>query len=69
MRHSRSRRTLKLVSLSLAAFVADLAATAETAPLPAAPDYPGIELPLRPGERVVPTAGGNCSVIVFAPHE
>ena len=69
MRHSRSRRTLKLVSLSLAAFVADLAATGETAPLPAAPDYPGIELPLRPGERVVPTAGGNCSVIVFAPHE
>ena len=69
MRHSWSRRTLQSVTLSLAAFGAGLAATAETAPLPAAPDYPGNEQPLRPRERVVPTAGGDCSVIVFAPHE
>ena len=69
MSHFWSRQTLQIVSLTLAAFVAGLAATGETAPLSAAPDYLGIELPLRPGERVVPTAGGDCSVIVFAPHE
>ncbi|WCL53369.1 hypothetical protein [Gimibacter soli] len=27
----------------------------------------GIDLPLQPGERLVPTADGDCSVVVFAP--
>ncbi len=63
-----SRQTLQFLA---AAFAASLSANAETAPLPLepAPNYLGIELPLRPGERVVPTAGGDCSVVVFAPHE
>lgn len=33
------------------------------------PNYLGLELPLLPGERVLPTANGECSVVVFAPHE
>ncbi len=63
-----SRQTRQFLA---AAFAASLTANAETAPLALepAPNYLGIELPLRPGERVVPTAGGDCSVVVFAPHE
>lgn len=46
---------------------AGIAVEVETAEMPV-PNYLGIELPLRPGERVVPTAG-DCSVVVFAPHD
>ena len=61
MRHFWSRQALYIASLSLAAFVAGVEATAETTPLSVepAPNYLGIELPLRPGERVIPTAGGD----------
>ncbi len=68
-----SRQRLQFLSAALAAWGASLAASAETAPLELAsdpaPNYLGIELPLRPGERVVPTADSDCSVVVFAPHE
>jgi hypothetical protein len=71
MKHFWSRQALCIASLSLAAFVASVDATAETAALSVepAPNYLGIELPLRPGERIIPTASGDCSVVVFAPHE
>ncbi len=73
MRLSWSRQTLKFLSVSLAAFAASCVASAETVPLEVTseptPNYLGLELPLRPGERVVPTASGDCAVIVFAPHE
>lgn len=56
-----------------ACLIAGLAASAETAPaeIPPqpVPSYLGIDLPLRPGERLVPTANGNCAVVIFAPHE
>jgi len=66
-----SRQMLQTLSFALAACFACLAATAETAASrpEKAPVPLGIDLPLRPGERVVPTAGADCSVIVFAPHE
>ncbi|MFN4224769.1 MAG: hypothetical protein ACK4HR_00515 [Hyphomonas sp.] len=35
----------------------------------APPGILGIDLPLRAGERLAPTADGACSVVVFAPHE
>ncbi|MFN7165043.1 MAG: hypothetical protein ACK4P2_09525, partial [Hyphomonas sp.] len=59
-------------SLLLAAFAVCLPVHAD--PLDEAAEvttasYLGIELPLRPGERVVPTASSDCSVVVFAPHE
>ncbi|MFN3911958.1 hypothetical protein [Hyphomonas sp.] len=65
------RQTLQVLTVLLTVLSGVLAAGAETAPLPLqpAPNYLGIELPLRPGERVVPTADGDCSVVVFAPHE
>lgn len=72
MRAFWSRQRLHFVSVILAASVASLPAHPEPeagVPEIAAPDYLGIELPLRPGERVLPTAGGDCSVVVFAPHE
>lgn len=77
-----SRKALRFIPVALAVFVAGLAANAEPALIETlseaveienvtegVPNYLGIELPLRPGERVVPTAGGNCSVVVFAPHK
>jgi len=73
MRLFWSRQTKQFLSVTLAALVVGLAASEEAAPIELssepAPNYLGIDLPLRPGERVVPTAGGDCSVVVFAPHE
>lgn len=71
MRHFWSPQALGIASLSLAAFVACVDAAADTAPpsLEPAPNYLDIELPLRLGERVIPTTGGECSVVVFAPHD
>src|SRR3990167_2667398 len=68
-----SRQALRFLSVPLAALCISLMAGAqveEAADSPeAAPNYLGLELPLRPGERVVPTAGEDCSVVVFAPNE
>jgi hypothetical protein len=33
------------------------------------PTFLGMDLPLRPGERVIPTASGDCSIVAFAPDE
>lgn len=71
-----SRQAVKFLVASLAAGSLGLAAMAEPeevvtaveAAADSSPNYLGIELPLRPGERVVPTAG-DCSVVVFAPHD
>lgn len=68
-----SSQTFRFLSVSLAALFAGLAAQAQTddaAPPPEpAPNYLGIDLPLLPGERVLPTASGDCAVVVYAPHE
>ena len=73
MRIFGSRQARMFPSIILAAFAANLVASAEAVPsesvAEAAPDYLGLELPLRPGELVVPTADRDCSVIVFAPNE
>lgn len=67
------RRNFKFLSAALAVSMAGLAAGAEALP-PELPDQAlvapaAIDLPLRPGERLAPTADGACSVVVFAPHE
>lgn len=68
-----SRQTLKFLSAALAACAAGLSARADMVPpeMTAGPALspPTVDLPLRPGERLVPTADGACSVVVFAPHE
>jgi hypothetical protein len=68
-----SRQTRQFLSAALAAVAACVVANAEPVTLELsaepAPSYLGEVLPLRPGERLVPTADGDCSVIVFAPHE
>lgn len=77
-----SRQPLRFIPFTLAVLAASFAASAEPAPLEIAaeavaaeaeteemPNYLGLELPLRAGERVVSTASGECSVIVFAPNE
>lgn len=67
------RRTQLFLLSAAACLIAGAATSAETAPtdIPGEPEpsFLGIELPLRPGERLVPTADGNCSVVIFAPHE
>jgi len=67
------RQTVKVLSSVLAAGALTIAARAEMEPpeSPAEPLLapPAIDLPLRPGERLVPTADGACSAVVFAPHE
>lgn len=77
-------RAYLFLSFTLAAFAAGLAASADPvapeadseseitivdAVEPSTPNYLGLELPLRLGERLVPTASGVCSVVVFAPNE
>ena len=63
------------LSICLAALLAGPAAGAgagnEDAPAPveARPTHDGVELPLRAGEHILPTASGDCAVVVFAPHE
>ncbi|MEX1251685.1 MAG: hypothetical protein WEA77_10875 [Hyphomonas sp.] len=79
-----SRQVLRLLPVTFAVMAAGLVSGAEPAPLDtltdvaqieietavnSAPNYLGLELPLRPGERVVATAGGECSVVVFAPNK
>lgn len=63
----------RYLSATLAACVARLAAGADMVPPeltdPPVLTPPAADLPLRPGERLVPTADGACSVIAFAPHE
>lgn len=69
------RRTPRALVSAAACLLAGAFASAESAPtdIPAGPEpvpsFLGVDLPLRPGERLVPTAGGDCSVVVFAPHE
>ena len=67
------RQIFRPVSVALAACAAGLVAGADMG-LPEAPAEtllvpPAFDLPLREGERLVPTADGACSVVVFAPHE
>jgi hypothetical protein len=67
------RQIFRPVSVALAACAAGLVAGADMV-LPEAPAEtllvpPAFDLPLREGERLVPTADGACSVVVFAPHE
>ena len=72
MRSFRSRPASRVLSAAISALVMGLAAGAAPAPVEAlaeAPPVPGGALPLRPGELLVPTADGACSVVVFAPHE
>lgn len=73
MKLSWSRQTLQILSATAAALLASLAlrAVAEDAPTPPQPPlvHLGLELPLRAGEHVLATANGECSVVVFAPHE
>lgn len=71
---SRARETLRTLSVLFSALLLGAAAAAQAdeavaEPETAAPNYLGLELPLRPGERVLPTADGSCSVVVYAPHE
>lgn len=67
------RRTQQSLAWAIAGLIACVSASAESAPvdIPAAPapSFLGIDLPLRPGERLAPTSDGTCSVVVFAPHE
>lgn len=67
------RQAQKAIISAAVCVIAGALAGAETSPpdIPAekAPSFLGIELPLRPGERLVPTAEGDCSVVIFAPHE
>lgn len=37
-------------------------------PIAKVPTFLGIDLPLRPGERLVPIGDGTCSAVIFAPH-
>ena len=71
MRSFRARQ-LSRVLTALAVLLTGFAAGATPAPVEArteAPPVPGGALPLRPGELLLPTADGACSVVVFAPHE
>ncbi|MGA1342633.1 MAG: hypothetical protein ACO33A_06240 [Hyphomonas sp.] len=73
MKPSWLRQTRAFLSAILAASAAGLPSQAEVmAPdVAAAPviTRPAFDLPLRPGERLLQTADGACSVVVFAPHE
>lgn len=72
MRSFRSRPVSRVLSAALAVLMTGLVAGASPAPAEArtdAPPVPGGALPLRPGELLLPTADGACSVVVFAPHE
>ena len=68
-----SSQTFRFLSASLAAVFIFHAAGAQTdqnpPPPKPAPNYLGIDLPMLPGERVLPTASGDCSVVVYAPHQ
>lgn len=68
-----SRQTLRFLSAAFALAAGSVAANADIVPvdLPPepAPQAAAIDLPLRPGERLLPTGDGECSVIVFAPNE
>lgn len=61
---------LRFAVLAAALIPASLAAHAQVFTLPPpekVPTFLGIDLPLRPGERLAPTATKGCSVIVFTP--
>ena len=61
---------LRCAVLAAAMIPASLAAHAQAYTLPPAekvPTFLGIDLPLRPGERLAPTATPGCAVIVLAP--
>ncbi len=63
---------LRFAVLAAVAIPASLAAHAQTFTLPPpeiVPTFLGIDLPLRPGERLAPIGKGDCSAVVFAPHE
>lgn len=68
-----SRLTLTFCSAAFAVLAGCLAANADIIPLGSPSELqahqPGIDLPLRAGERLLPTADGACSVIVFAPND
>ena len=69
------RRVLRVLPAALAGLIMWSAAGA----LPASAQVPlttekvptlaGMDLPLRPGERIIPTASEDCSVIAFAPDK
>lgn len=53
-----------------AALFSGLLANAQPAlPVAKVPTFLGIDLPLRPGERLAPIGKGDCSAVIFAPHD
>ncbi|WP_291204273.1 hypothetical protein [Hyphomonas sp.] len=63
---------LRFAVLAAAMVPASLHAHAQAFTLPPPEKVPtllGIDLPLRPGERLVPIGTGDCSAVVFAPRE
>ncbi|MBK8199849.1 MAG: hypothetical protein IPK75_15980 [Acidobacteria bacterium] len=73
MMFSRLRPALSALCATLAVLAPGFAASADAPPLDSgtgpAPVFDATNLPLRPGERLLATADGDCSVIVFAPHD
>lgn len=72
MRDFWSCQTLRFLAVTIAASGLVLAGNADPVPAVSLPEAPanelGVELPLLPGERLVPTAR-DCSVVVYAPHQ
>lgn len=61
---------LRFALLAAAMIPASLAAHAQAFTLPPpekVPTFLGIDLPLRPGERLLPLGNSGCSMVVFAP--
>lgn len=62
---------LRFAVLAAALIPASLAAHAQAFTLPPPekmPTFLGIDLPLRPGERLLPLGNSGCSMVVFAPR-
>lgn len=63
---------LRFAVLAAVTIPGSLAANAQAFTLPPpeiVPTFLGIDLPLRPGERLAQIGKGDCSAVVFAPHE